>query len=137
MRDLAVGWIGTHRLLAERPHFPARVLPLERGEIHHADNQLQTPHLRFLLQRPLRQRRRALLGCDRVDSMRHLQCVAEAAAEDGRSEDGGGSDERLAHKGDNVSTPARPAGGGWRVAGGERLLSPTRYPPPAGRAVRG
>ena len=66
-RNREIGGVGPHRLRAERGHLAWRVLPLERRQIHHPDRELECLHLRLALDRPLRERRGALLERDRVD----------------------------------------------------------------------
>src|SRR5919201_308026 len=66
-RDAAVARIGTDRLRAKGRHLAGRVGALERRQVHHPHGQLERLELRLLLDRALRERRRALLERDCVD----------------------------------------------------------------------
>ena len=70
-RHRRVQRIGPHRLRAQRRDLARRVLALEGGQIHHPDREVERLQLGLALDRPLRERRGALLerhGVDRADT---------------------------------------------------------------------
>ena len=66
-RDGRVARLWAHGLDAHRPDLAGRVLPLEGGQVHHRDRQLERPHLRGLLDRAPLERIDPLLDPDLVD----------------------------------------------------------------------
>ena len=66
-RDRRVAGVGPDALGAERRDLAGGVCPLQRGQVHHPDRQLQRPDLRRLLDRPLAELGRPRLDGDLVD----------------------------------------------------------------------
>ena len=78
-RDGRVARLRVHRLDAHRPDLARRVLPLEGGQVHHPDRQVERPHLRGLLDRPALERVDALLDADLVDGRDPSQQAPEGS----------------------------------------------------------
>ena len=84
VRDRRVAGLRAHRLDAQRPDLARRVLPLERGEIHHPDRQVERPQLRCLLDRAALQRIDPRVDPDLVDGGDPSEQAAEGVAERAR-----------------------------------------------------
>ena len=131
-RDRRVDGVGADRLRAQRRDLAGRVGALERRQVHHPDRELERLQLRLLLDRALRQRRRALFERDRVDGadsrQPRLQRELEAARQCGRLGHGRSVDRVGSHGMDGPETAIlRGSPGATTIAGcdGGDRRSPT------------
>ena len=69
-RDRVVERVRPDGFRADRDDLADRVAPLERGEVHRPDREIERPELRVALDRALRERGRTLLQPDCVDGGR-------------------------------------------------------------------